>query len=115
MNETLQTYCREHQVEWTRSRAYRKNDQAWVAQKMAPWCGGWPAMAPERAHCHRDSGAALPKCAAVCELFPALIQLNFHDPDTFNVYDSSYTVGLRQCRCCAKRHDHRGIFISYPR
>src|SRR5712691_3086926 len=33
MNETLQSYCREHQVEWTRSRAYRKNDQAWVEQK----------------------------------------------------------------------------------
>jgi len=33
MNETLQTYCREHALEWTRSRAYRKNDQAWVEQK----------------------------------------------------------------------------------
>jgi hypothetical protein len=26
MNETLQSYCREQQLEWTRSRAYRKND-----------------------------------------------------------------------------------------
>jgi hypothetical protein len=33
MNETLQRYCREHQLEWTRSRAWRKNDQAWVEQK----------------------------------------------------------------------------------
>ncbi|HJZ17358.1 MAG TPA: transposase family protein [Stellaceae bacterium] len=33
INETLQNYCREHQLEWTRSRAYRKNDQAWVEQK----------------------------------------------------------------------------------
>ena len=33
MNETLQSYSREHQLEWTRSRAYRKNDQAWVEQK----------------------------------------------------------------------------------
>lgn len=33
MNETLQTYCREQQLEWTRSRPYRKNDQAWVEQK----------------------------------------------------------------------------------
>jgi hypothetical protein len=33
MNATLQTYCREHALEWTRSRAYRKNDQAWVEQK----------------------------------------------------------------------------------
>ena len=33
MNETLQAYCREQQLEWTRSRAYCKNDQAWVEQK----------------------------------------------------------------------------------
>jgi hypothetical protein len=33
MNETLQTYCREQQLHWTRSRPYRKNDQAWVEQK----------------------------------------------------------------------------------
>jgi hypothetical protein len=33
MNETLQTYCREQALDWTRSRAYRKNDQAWVEQK----------------------------------------------------------------------------------
>jgi hypothetical protein len=29
----LQNYCREHELDWTRSRAYRKNDQAWVEQK----------------------------------------------------------------------------------
>jgi hypothetical protein len=33
MNETLQTYCREQELHWTRSRTYRKNDQAWVEQK----------------------------------------------------------------------------------
>jgi hypothetical protein len=33
MNETLQAYCRENRLEWTRSRAYKKNDQAWVEQK----------------------------------------------------------------------------------
>jgi hypothetical protein len=33
MNETLQSYCREQELHWTRSRAYRKNDQAWVEQK----------------------------------------------------------------------------------
>ncbi len=33
MNATLQTYCREQELYWTRSRAYRKNDQAWVEQK----------------------------------------------------------------------------------
>jgi hypothetical protein len=33
MNATLQGYCNQHHIEWTRSRAYRKNDQAWVEQK----------------------------------------------------------------------------------
>ena len=33
MNETLFDYCKAHDIEQTRSRAYRKNDQAWVEQK----------------------------------------------------------------------------------
>ena len=33
MNETVQTYCREAGVAFTRCRPYRKNDQAWVEQK----------------------------------------------------------------------------------
>src|SRR5208282_3053893 len=33
MNETLKGYCDQHRIEWTRSRAYHKNDQAWVEQK----------------------------------------------------------------------------------
>jgi len=33
INDTLLAFCREHHVEFTRSRAYHKNDQAWVEQK----------------------------------------------------------------------------------
>ena len=33
MNETVRDYCMEAGVEFTRSRPYRKNDQAWVEQK----------------------------------------------------------------------------------
>jgi len=33
INDTLLTFCRKHHVEFTRSRAYHKNDQAWVEQK----------------------------------------------------------------------------------
>ena len=33
MNETLVEYCGRHGIELTRSRPYRKNDQAWVEQK----------------------------------------------------------------------------------
>jgi Integrase core domain len=33
INETLQNYCQEQHLEFTRSRAYQKNDQAWIEQK----------------------------------------------------------------------------------
>lgn len=33
INDTLLTFCKEHHMEFTRSRAYHKNDQAWVEQK----------------------------------------------------------------------------------
>jgi len=33
MNDTLWNYCQAHGIVFTRSRAYRKNDQAWVEQK----------------------------------------------------------------------------------
>ena len=33
MNQTVFDYCRAYGLEQTRSRAYRKNDQAWVEQK----------------------------------------------------------------------------------
>ena len=33
INETLVGYCADRDIEFTRSRAYRKNDQAWIEQK----------------------------------------------------------------------------------
>jgi hypothetical protein len=33
MNTTVKDYCVENRIEFTRSRPYRKNDQAWVEQK----------------------------------------------------------------------------------
>ena len=33
INDTLTEYCADRRIEFTRSRAYRKNDQAWVEQK----------------------------------------------------------------------------------
>ena len=33
INDTLLAFCQRHTVEFTRSRPYRKNDQAWVEQK----------------------------------------------------------------------------------
>jgi hypothetical protein len=33
INETVLSYCQTHEFELTRSRAYKKNDQAWIEQK----------------------------------------------------------------------------------
>jgi Integrase core domain len=33
INETLQRYCQERHFEFTRSRGYQKNDQAWIEEK----------------------------------------------------------------------------------
>jgi hypothetical protein len=33
INDTLVDYCKQNGIEFTRSRAYRKNDQAWIEQK----------------------------------------------------------------------------------
>jgi hypothetical protein len=33
INDTLVTFCQRHAIEFTRSRPYRKNDQAWIEQK----------------------------------------------------------------------------------
>ena len=33
INETLLKYCADHGIEFTRSRAYRSNDQVWIEQK----------------------------------------------------------------------------------
>lgn len=33
INESVLEYCRQNGIEFTRSRAYRKNDQAWIEQK----------------------------------------------------------------------------------
>ena len=33
INETMIQYCTDHGIEFTRSRAYRSNDQAWIEQK----------------------------------------------------------------------------------
>ena len=42
INDTLTQYCADRSIEFTRSRAYRKNDQAWIEQKNgAVTAGSW--------------------------------------------------------------------------
>lgn len=61
MNQTVFDHCRAHGLEQTRSRAYRKNDQAWFEQKNARSCGVLSATEDCRAcqqHAHWRSFTA---------------------------------------------------------
>jgi hypothetical protein len=72
MTETLQTYCRQNRLEWTRSRAYKKNDQAWVEQKNG-------AVVRRLLGYERLSG--MPATAAVAGLYvDARLYINFFQP-----------------------------------
>jgi hypothetical protein len=57
INETLQAYCHQQQWEFTRSRAYQKNDQAWIEQKNG-------AVVRRFVGYQRHSGMAAGQCLA---------------------------------------------------
>jgi hypothetical protein len=64
MNEGVFDYCRRHGIKITRSRAYRKNDQAWIEQKNGSVVRRMP----------------VPTEPSVCELLSAVLQAAFEDP-----------------------------------
>lgn len=72
INPTLKRYCEQHQITFTRSRPYRKNDQAYVEQKN--WTAirqvvGYDRLAGERA------------CAALEAVYqPLRLYINFFQP-----------------------------------
>ena len=76
INETLLAYCQEQKWEFTRSRAYQKNDQAWIEQKNG-------AVVRRFVGYERYSGMVAGQClarllsvgAAVRELLPAVVQV----------------------------------------
>jgi hypothetical protein len=75
MNETLQSYCQQHRIEWTRSRAYLKNDQAWG--RAEEWRGGAASgriRAAEWTGGGRRAAAPVRERPAVRQLFPAVVQ-----------------------------------------
>jgi hypothetical protein len=57
INETLQAYCQQQKWEFTRSRAYQKNDQAWIEQKNG-------AVVRRFVGYQRHSGMAAGQCLA---------------------------------------------------
>ena len=81
MNETIRDWCEAAQVAFTRSRPYRKNDQAHVEQKKRGGGAADGGLSPIRRHCrgHR-TGTPLSRYAALRELLPALVQADGKDP-----------------------------------
>ena len=72
MNETVRDYCTGAGVEFTRSRPYRKNDQAWVEQKNG-------AVVRHTVGYRRFEGLEAP--AALMELYRSLrLFVNFFQP-----------------------------------
>jgi len=72
INETLQAYCQQQQWEFTRSRAYQKNDQAWIEQKNG-------AVVRRFVGYQRHSGMAAGQCLA--RLFQSVrLFVNYFQP-----------------------------------
>jgi hypothetical protein len=75
MNETLQSYCQRNHIEWTRSRAYLKNDQAWVEQKngaVVRRLAGYGRLSGTRSGC--GAPAPIRERPALRQLLPAVVQ-----------------------------------------
>lgn len=90
MNETLKGYCQQHRIEWTCSRVYFKNDQAWVEQKNG-------AVVRRLAGYGRLSGLAA--AAALQRLYKsARLYLNFFQP-SFKLASKQRDGALVRKRC----------------
>lgn len=72
INDTLLTYCKDNQINFTRARPYHKNDQAWVEQKNGAVIRGFVGHA-------RFSGVVA--CQTLAQLFHAVrLYVNFFQP-----------------------------------
>ena len=81
LNEVLVAFCREQDIELTRSRPFRKNDQAWVEQKERRRRPPAGRVRPPGGRARgRGAGAPLLGRATVRERVPAVVQARREDP-----------------------------------
>ncbi len=105
MNETVRDYCTTAGVEFTRSRPYRKNDQAWVEQKNG-------AVVRHTVGYRRYEG--LEAAAALAELYRSLrLFVNFFQP-SFKLAEKSRDGAKVTKRYHAPATPHQRL-ISDPR
>jgi hypothetical protein len=74
INETVQTYCKDTGMEFTRCRPYRKNDQAWVEQKNGAVVR---RMVGYRRYEGLEAAAALARLYTAARLFVNFFQPSF--------------------------------------
>jgi hypothetical protein len=105
MNETVQEYCTGAGIEFTRSRPYRKNDQAWVEQKNG-------AVVRHTVGYRRYEG--LEAAAALADLYRSLrLFVNFFQP-SFKLAEKSRDGAKVTKRYHAPATPHQRL-ISDPR
>lgn len=76
VNDRLIEYCLGHGIELTRSRPYRKNDQAWIEQKNGAVVRKLLGLSSLRGSGGCESNhAPLRRVQVVCELLPAFVQV----------------------------------------
>ena len=74
INDTLTQYCADRGIEFTRSRAYRKNDQAWVEQKNGAVIRRFPGH--ER-YSGQVAGQTIPHLHGAMRLYANYVQPSF--------------------------------------
>jgi hypothetical protein len=92
INDTLVGYCQQQRLEFTRSRAYRKNDQAWIEQKNG-------AVVRRFVGYERFSGMVAGQCFA--QLFQAVRLFVNHFQPSFKLR-SKTRVGAKVKKCYYK-------------
>jgi hypothetical protein len=74
ITETFRDYCEQLEIEFTRCRPYRKNDQAWVEQKNGAVVRRMIGYPVSRAWKRGRTGAIVCYDAAIREFLPVLVQ-----------------------------------------
>jgi hypothetical protein len=74
VNEAMIQYCLRNGIELTRSRPYRKNDQAWIEQKNGAVVRNSSVIAGLKASLRRKRAAPLWGIAPIRELLPTFVQ-----------------------------------------
>ena len=80
ISETLIQYCVDRGIEFTRSRAYRSNDQAWIEQKNGSVVRRFVGHDRYSGQVAGQTMAPVRGVASVRELLPAFVQADRQDP-----------------------------------